>query len=325
VACFEKNAGDAGGNAVVTNSILSNTYDATYSYDAFSTIRISYSASDNETLPNGNYNLFTNPRFINPNLFDFGLAVSSPCISAGTNGNMGATPLTEPYENNIFISGIAYKTDINAEVNEFVELSNSGNTDIDISGFEFTKGITFQFPEGTKIKAGGKVYVAYDSDLNYWLHRGQLVFRWESGRLTDEGEIVRITTPQGIVIDQVHYLIDYTWPEISDGEGITLKSDNLDNHFGENWEKAELSHLVSIDKITDISDLRIYPNPATNIIYFSGLPIEEMKVDIFNLTGVKVKSQYVSSNHSTINLSDLKQGIYIVRSSTFSQRLILLK
>lgn len=325
VACFEKNAGDAGGNAVVTNTIFSNAYDASYSCDNKSTFKISYSASDNDVLPDRNNNLFTNPRFINPNLFDFELAVSSPCISTGTNGNMGATPLAESGENNIFISGIAYKTDVNPEVNEFVELSNSGNTDIDISGFEFTKGITFQFPEGTKIKAGGKVYVAYDSGLNYWLHRGQLVFSWESGRLADEGEIVRITTPQGIVIDQVQYNIDTTWPEISDGEGLTLKSDNLDNHFGENWEKADLSYLVRIDEITDKSDLRIYPNPTNGIIYFTGLQMEEMKVDIFNLTGVKVLSQYVSSNRSTINLSDLKQGIYIVRSSTFSQRLILLK
>lgn len=41
VACFEKNAGDAGGNATVTNSILSNTYDATYSSDEFSILKIS--------------------------------------------------------------------------------------------------------------------------------------------------------------------------------------------------------------------------------------------------------------------------------------------
>src|SRR5690606_5902986 len=34
VAAFEKNAGDAGGNGVITNSILSNTYDVSFSADS---------------------------------------------------------------------------------------------------------------------------------------------------------------------------------------------------------------------------------------------------------------------------------------------------
>jgi len=47
VACFEKNVGDAGGNVVVKNSILSNSYVDSWSADSYSTIQFSNSLADN--------------------------------------------------------------------------------------------------------------------------------------------------------------------------------------------------------------------------------------------------------------------------------------
>ena len=326
IASYEKNEGDAGGNGIVTNSILSNAYDASYSADAMSTLKISHSVSDNDFLPAGKNNMFANPQFQNPNGFDFRLAVNSPCISAGSDGNMGANLNINETINQLYISAIAYKSDLISEVVEFIELSNTRNTGINLSGYEFTKGITFRFPEGSAIKAGEKVYVTFNSNSDFWLNRGQVVFQWESGRLADEGEAIQLKTPQGVVADQVFYNLDHSWPKVSNGEGIVLKSETLDNHFGENWRKIQLNTIVNVrDVIVGKPVLKIYPNPTTGTINISGLEMKETLLNIYNLNGILVKSQMVNSTHPQVNIENLNQGIYLVRCGNVSQRVVLMK
>ncbi len=65
-----------------------------------------------------------------------------------------------------------------------------------------------------------------------------------------------------------------------------------------------------------VSALNIYPNPATNEIKISNLSPEENQIKIFNLLGQQVKNLSVSNepNH-TINISDLRSGIYMLTVS----------
>jgi hypothetical protein len=326
IACYEKNEGDAGGNGVVTNSILSNTYEASFSADAMSTLRFSNSLADNDFLPDEKSNLFVNPQFQNPNIFDFRLAFNSPCILSGSDGNIGANLNINETINQLYISAIAYKSDSISEVVEFIELSNSGNTGIDLSGYEFTKGITFIFPEGSTIEAGEKIYVTYNSGSDFWINKELVVYQWESGRLADEGEAIQLKTPQGVVADQVFYNFDHSWPAVSSGEAIKLKSEKLDNHFSENWKVSNMNTVVHAEnRATNLSNLRFFPNPTSGILHISGLEMEEELLNIYNLTGVLVKSQMVNSSHSQINIENLNPGIYIVRCGNVSQRVVLMK
>lgn len=239
---------------------------------------------------------------------------------------MGASQSETPNVNQLFISAITYKSDLISDINEFVELSNSGNTEIDISGFQFTKGIVFQFPEASKIKGGEKIYVAYDSGSDYWQRRGQVVFRWESGRLADEGETIQLETEEGIIVDNVQYKSSVSWPEIANGQGILLKSENLDNHFGENWKTAELNILVNAkDIISAESGISLYPNPTTGVVNISALVGNEMVVNVFNMSGVHVKSKVLNTNLSQIDLGNLEQGVYVIHCGSYSQRVVLMK
>ncbi|MCF6358600.1 MAG: right-handed parallel beta-helix repeat-containing protein, partial [Draconibacterium sp.] len=323
VACFEKNVGNAGGNAVVTNSILSNVYDTTYFSDAQSTIKIINSASDNTALPTGKSNLFTDPQFINPNLFDFSLTSSSPCIGAATDGNMGADLTMQPDFNQPFISAVAYRSDIGQEIIEFLVLSNSGEAALNISGYEFTKGITFRFPENTMLNAGHKIYISNNANTAFWEGRGAHVFEWENGRLADEGEVIQLKNKSGIIIDKIRYNSDNTWPEVTSQEGIILVSDKVDNHFGSNWRILSLDEIVGLESPTLKNSLTFYPNPTTGIIYISGLSAEDDLLNIYNLSGIKVISEVVNSTHSEIDLQNLPQGIYLLQCRHSSNRVVL--
>ncbi len=325
IAVYEKNIGDAGGNVVVSNSILSNAYDATVSADDKSTLEVSYSASDNDILSSGN-NLFTDPEFKNPNLFDFELEATSACLGTASDGNMGAGLNPTIKFSQLFISAVAYSSDANSEVNEFIELTNPGSIELDIAGYEFTKGISYKFPEKTIIEAGEKIYVTYNAGAGFWLKSEERVFQWESGRLADEGETVQLQSPYGIVIDKIHYKADDSWPEVSDNEGIKLAANNLDNHFGKNWISTSLNTIVNVnedlltDKITGI-----YPNPTTGILYISNLKNKDTLVEVFNLHGVLIKSEMLNASHSQINISEQEAGIYIVRAFNSTRRIVLLK
>ena len=53
----------------------------------------------------------------------------------------------------IIINEIHYNSEPNNNLNEFIELYNTGTDTLDLSGWFFSDGINFQFNEGTLIEA----------------------------------------------------------------------------------------------------------------------------------------------------------------------------
>ena len=84
IAAFEKNPGQAGGNVMVTNSIISNSSHASYYADDRSSLEISHSLSDNMLLPLQSSNLYGNPLFAESSFFNFELLPGSPAKQSGS-------------------------------------------------------------------------------------------------------------------------------------------------------------------------------------------------------------------------------------------------
>jgi hypothetical protein len=61
---------------------------------------------------------------------------------------------------------------------------------------------------------------------------------------------------------------------------------------------------------TELSKVRIFPNPAKDKLYFEGIPATgQCKISLITLTSVTVKEVYMSLNHC-IDISDLQTGLY---------------
>ena len=139
VACYEKNLGSAGGNAVVRNSILSNSYTASYSSDNKSTLALYNSISDNDKLPENGTNLFDNPLFINPSLLDYDLGTASPAINSaddnGIPGNMGSRYFKFLGTPSVMISKIFYNEFNEPDKHEFIGIFNPASESVDLSGY----------------------------------------------------------------------------------------------------------------------------------------------------------------------------------------------
>ncbi len=72
--------------------------------------------------------------------------------------------------------------------------------------------------------------------------------------------------------------------------------------------------LVDIDE-PETNDAMVFPNPAKSEVFVQGkYPIK--KVDVYNLLGQKVVSQVYNTRYVSLNVSNLTEGLYIVKINT---------
>jgi hypothetical protein len=327
IANYQKHVGDAGSNLVVTNSILSNSYESGYFSDEYSAMRISNSSDDTEPLPEGYNNLNVNPLFTNPAINDFSILSGSPLIGAATDGTIGANLKLPPLPVSAMISDIAYMTDLTAEDLEFIGLYNPGDTRILLDSCQFASGVTFTFPEGASIGAKEKIYITSNAASPFWSNKGAVVYQWESGRLADEGEKIQLVNKYGKVIDQVIYNNKLPWPQPqSSQQGITLARLDVDNHFGENWKLNSVAGMVSAKAISNSQSISVYPNPATDQIKISINGKANATAGLYSSLGLLVKQIQLNPNGvTTTDVSDLNKGIYMLRIGNYSTKIVISK
>jgi hypothetical protein len=325
IANYQKHPGDAGANAVVTNSILSNSYESGYMNDEYSAISISNSSDDTEKLPDGKNNLFVNPLFANPVNWDFSLLSGSQLIGTATDGNIGANLKLPAIPLSVMISDLAYFTDPSAEDLEFIGLFNPGDSPIQLDSCMFAKGISFLFPEGTSIGAKEKLYVTSNAASTFWNGRNAIVYQWESGRLADEGEKIQFVNKYGKVIDQVIYNNKAPWPVLQNSQqGITLNRFDVDNHFGEYWKLLSIGEIVSAPILSNNKSISVYPNPASDKIQVSVNGASNASGELYSSTGQLVKQfKLESSVEKVIDISNLRKGIYLLKIGTFTEKILI--
>jgi len=87
----------------------------------------------------------------------------------------------------------------------------------------------------------------------------------------------------------------------------------------------------SLELFTDINNdddnINIYPNPANNILYVEGV-FDNSNLQIYNLLGSLIISKQITQNITTMDISQLSKGIYIVKIfsnnySTYYQQKII--
>ncbi len=333
VSCFEKNAGSAGGNVKISNCIFSNSYDRSYYADNMSSMTISNSLSDNDSLPDGNSNIFGNPLFTSPNKFDFHLLAGSPCINS-SDAVGGYTDLGAYYHNfsgephlmfcNIFYNPFSY-----SEESEYLAILNPTENLLDISGYKITKGITFNFPSGTVLYPGGRIILVKDLYNTAWQSYPGRIMQWTDGSLSNQGEKIQLTDNYGIIVDQVKYEPEAPWPPASYnlGEVLVLKSLELDNHFGENWITAPYTKINDHGFGSTSESLTLYPNPSEGIVFvrLNGHLNESIEVyDLFGRQLLKIKPDKRDSD-IRLDLSHFDNGSYIIQCGDMVEKVVLMR
>ncbi len=327
LANYQKHPGDAGSNLVVTNTILSNSYELGYFSDEFSSLSISNSSDDTELLPAGKNNLNVNPLFMNAAIYDFSLLSGSPLIGAATNGTIGANLKLPALPLSVMISDIAYVTDPTAEDLEFIGLYNPADMPIHLDSCQFASGVAYLFPTGTVIGAKEKIFITSNASSVFWSSKNLVPYQWESGHLADEGEKIQLVNKYGKVIDQVIYNNKAPWPVPQNAQqGITLTRYDVDNHFGEYWKVIPVNDMTGVPAISNAPKFTVYPNPASDQLRISLSGESNVSGEIYSSIGQLVKQIRLDFNGDAIvDVSSLKNGIYLVRVGKLTTKVTVSK
>ena len=114
---------------------------------------------------------------------------------------------------------------------EWVELKNLLSVNLELSGWQLSGGVSFTFPEGTVLPAGGFLLVSSTAGaptgaLGPW-----------TGALANDGETLRLRNRNGAVVDEFGYDDSGDWPVGADGSGATLSKRRADSDSAraESW------------------------------------------------------------------------------------------
>src|SRR5574342_34238 len=87
----------------------------------------------------------------------------------------------------VVINEVFYNAPGEIEDLEYIELHNSSDEEVDISGWSFTKGIKYKFPADTIIDANGFVVVCRNRQRFKQYYGGEVVVVFDS-KLSNKGE-----------------------------------------------------------------------------------------------------------------------------------------
>ena len=131
---------------------------------------------------------------------------------------------------------------------EFIEIFNSSDNDIDLTGYEMTQGIVYTFPNVT-IDADSYMVIAKDS-IAMNIVFGITAFQWNSGSLSNAGEDVELSDQNGNVIDYMDYSTG-SWDIGANGLGgsLSLCDLNGDHNDPGNWQAITTNTGIFINNI----------------------------------------------------------------------------
>lgn len=135
--------------------------------------------------------------------------------------------------------------DVDGDRFEFLELKNTGATDLDLSGVAFTNGLSFTFPRGATLAAGKFAVLVSDPAAFTNKYPGVPVAGTYGGKLANGGERVTLVHATGEPIFEVNYGDGAPWPASPDGTGFSLvpvsSNANPDPNLAANWRASAQS------------------------------------------------------------------------------------
>ena len=230
-------------------------------------------------------------------------------FTTNTPGTNNSTIVT----GDIVINELMYDPISGNDDDQYIELYNKGTNMINLSGWQFTSGVTFTIPTNTTLPPDGYLVVARNQ-TNLFAHypnlnAGNTVGNY-TGSLAHHGERVALAMPQTlngtgtiyVVENEVTYGTGGRWGQWSHGGGssLELSDPRADNRLAANWADSDETHKSSWVNIETTGVLDYGMNYGANIGYAQFGPLDagecladNVEVD-FNGTNLVSNSDFES-------------------------------
>ncbi|HEX9980690.1 MAG TPA: CotH kinase family protein [Flavobacterium sp.] len=192
---------------------------------------------------------------------------------------------------------------------EFIEIRNIGNEEIDLTGIYFRElGITYQFPDNAVATPGQSIYLASNPAV-FQNKYGVPAFGQFTRNLSNKSQKLALADGFGNIIDFVEYKDAAPWPD-ADGNGSYLQLTDvlLDNSLASSWTAAPGNTLATSSNAQH-AGVSVYPNPTTGTLYIDSVS-EILQTEIFDLSGRLV---YSGKSAGTVDFSRFVEGIYLIK------------
>lgn len=114
------------------------------------------------------------------------------------------------------------------------------------------------------------------------------------------------------------YDTTYTYRVRSASKFMNSSSTNMVSFITPNDPNTGISKYTS-------GSILIAPNPTHGNLNFLGLGPNITIVDIFDLSGIKLRTEKINSSSPNIDISDFRQGVYLIKCGDFFQKIVLLR
>lgn len=158
------------------------------------------------------------------------------------NQNDGSCYFTLP---NLVINEIHYNpcpTQGDDLIYEFLEMYNNDVVTADLSGYTFSQGFIFTFPDGTTMLPGEYIIIAVAAAT--YTGNGYQVFQITSGNMNNNGEAIELQDGFGNTIDIVTYDDILPWPTAADDQcpSLELIDPSFDNSLASSWQASYVAN-----------------------------------------------------------------------------------
>ena len=185
----------------------------------------------------------------------------------------------------------------NQEAFEFVEVTNTGVSNIDLTGVRFTDGVLFNFPTTTVLGPGARIIVVSNQaafESRYGVGSATLAGEF-TGNFRNSGEHVRLEAADTSPIADFTYGDSLPWPDGADGAGYSLVLAGGDPAAPLHWRMS-----TALDGNPGTDDSVEFTGSAEDLIPYvlAGPPGSEVGGEGFLLTF----ENHLASDHALINV-----------------------
>lgn len=207
--------------------------------------------------------------------------------------------------NEFMASNDATQADQDDEYDDWIELYNNTNSDIDVSGYFLSDDaedpMQWEIPDGTVISANGYLMIWADNDEEQEsLHA--------NFKLSASSESVILSDTDGSILDEVSYsdqTTDISYGRFPNGTGDFRV---MNPTFG----TENNSDALSVGDVFENEKLKMYPNPTTEGFWINYDGIGQAQLSVSDIHGRTIISQSIAPEN-WIDTKKWSTGIYLIR------------
>jgi hypothetical protein len=143
-------------------------------------------------------------------------------------------------DNKLRITEVMYNP-LGGDDYEFVELKNTGNSDVELANISIDEGIRFTFPPNTLPLSPGEFMVLVSNPVSFAEQYPDVTIGGAyEGHLSNKGEKIVLRDAQGQTLLEFEYNDEYGWPVSPDGRGdsLILVNQSGDPNNPNNWRAS---------------------------------------------------------------------------------------